>query len=116
MNKWNKTLELKDVWNNVEWTDENVHELGKIIATRLKRLYKDYEDYDKYGGVLEDLILAFEDSLTIERADEINSDNEQWCLENGQEFVPITPLEDFNNVMAELYDWADGERLWINKY
>lgn len=108
MNKGNKTLQLKDVWKNGEWYDENVHELGKIIAKRLKLLYKDYEDYDKYGYQLEELIESFEDVLTIERADSIN--------ENDEEFTPVSPLEDFNNVMAELYDWADGERLWINKY
>lgn len=106
MIKWNKTLDLSCVWDNDGdgWTDENVHMLGKVIAKRLKRLYKDYQDYDKYGYQLEELIDAFEDVLTIERADSINE---------GEKL--FSPLGDFNNVMEELYDWAYGERLWINK-
>ena len=116
MNKWNKTLELKDVWNNGEWTDENVHELGNIIAKELKHLYEDYGDYDQYGYQLEEMIEAFEDILTVERADVINAHEAQWCLLNDKKFIPVSPLEDFNNVIAELYDWVDGERLWINKY
>lgn len=118
MNKWNKTLDLSCVWDNDGdgWTDENVHMLGKIIAKRLKRLYKDYQDYDKYGYQLEELIEALEDVLTIERANSVNAEEKLWCLNNDKDFTPFTPLEDFNSVMAELYDWADGERLWINKY
>lgn len=113
MRKWKHELNLKDVWNDGEWTDENVHELGRIIAQRMKRLSKHFEETYEWEEILESMDCI----CTVELADELNEDNEQWHYDNNQtgEFHPIDPLEEFNGWMAALYDFADSEDIWINK-
>ena len=116
MNKWKYTLDLSVVWDNDGdgWDDSNIHMLGKIIAKRLKRLFPDYKDTEKRGFVLEEIIDEMENGIcTLERAAAINKDNRTYCEEQDLYWHEVIPLDDFNNVMAELYGWADRERLWV---
>ncbi|AGH32137.1 hypothetical protein VPHG_00070 [Vibrio phage 11895-B1] len=118
MTKWNKTIDLSLRWNE-EWNNTNIHLLGKYVAKQIKRVIKDYEDYDKYGFELEELIDNFEEGIcTVERANNINKDNYEFHLNQlaeGKESVhyEIIPLEEFDSLMTELYDIADRNSWWV---
>jgi hypothetical protein len=102
MRKWLKTLDLTPVWQNGDVPESEVHLVGKYIGEQLRKLYPDYEDWDKLGFEFRDMIEAFDNILTLE---EYNSDVEGY---DG-----FTPYRDFNARMEELYDFADTERLWV---
>ena len=116
MNKWNHTLNLSDVWND-SWNDSNVHELGKGLAERLKLKFKAYED----DYTLLEIIEMFESICTEDEAKDINADNldfhHKQLAEGKDNFhFDIVPMEEFNEQMRSLYDWADSERVWIKKF
>ncbi|AUR89051.1 hypothetical protein NVP1121O_023 [Vibrio phage 1.121.O._10N.286.46.C4] len=115
--KWYKTINLSLKWAD-EWNNENVHELGKWVAEKVKSAIKDYEDYDKYGFELEEMIENFENICTLESAEEINKDNrahhEQRIAEGYESFhYDIVPLEEFDECTRTLYDLGDRYRWWI---
>jgi len=118
MSKWNKTIDLSLRWKE-DWTNENIHEFGKWVAEKLKKSVPDYEDCEKYGFDLEEIIDNFESGIcTLEAAMEINKDTYDYHLQQlseGKESVhyEIIPLEEFNEYMNALYDFADRERWWI---
>jgi len=103
MNNWKNKLNLSDIWQNGDVLESEVHLVGKEIANRLRKLYPDYTNYDKYTFYLEEVIDSFDNLLSLE---EYNSDD-SWK-------DAYTPYDDFNARMSDLYDWADEDkRLWI---
>lgn len=98
MAKWNETLNLSDVWDSEKWTDRNVQELGKIVAERIRKLKSfDTEDWI----FISDCVERFEDIYPYE----------EFVADDGE--LPYTPIEDFDEAMRELYDWADFKRVWV---
>lgn len=119
MKRWKKTLDLSAKWGD-NWNNTNIHEMGMWVAKQIKLTIKDYTDYDKYGFELEDIISGFEDICTLERAILINKDNYQYHLdklEKGEKdtFYEIVPLEEFDNLMSDLYDFCDRESIWVER-
>lgn len=96
--KWDKTLDLKDIWDR-NIPESEMPELGKIIAKRLRLMYNEKflrENYD-----LEEIILNLESILSPEE------------IATGEYCIPST-TDDFNEQFRQLYDWADyDKRLWI---
>lgn len=86
--------------------DSNVHELGKSIAKRIKKLLPDYEDADKWGFQLLEIIESLESICTLQEANEIKEDNKKWAIENGEEYFEIVPLEEFDNWWNEFYNFC----------
>lgn len=103
MNKWKQTLQLSDVWQSGDVPESEVHNVGKIIAKRMRKLYPDYADYDKYGYEFEEMIDRFDSIITL---DEYQKDPEDYNF--------FGPDDEFNDVMECLYDWADANKLWID--
>ena len=105
MTKWLKTLDLTSVWQCGNVPEAEVHEVGKYIAKELRRLYPDYDDVDKWGFELSNLIDDFDNILTLEEyeSDVIGFDG-------------FTPYADFNERMSQLYDFADMHKLWVKTY
>lgn len=103
MNNWKKKLNLSDIWQNGDVPESEVHLVGKEIANRLKKLYPDYLDNIKFVGTgIDDIILGFENLLSLEEYDE------------DRDYYEVTPYADFNARMSDLYDWADEDKhLWI---
>lgn len=102
MNIWKKKLDISDLWKNGEIPHSELPTTGKIIASRLKRMYPDWDDIDVWGFELRDIIEGFDNLLSVE---EWEKDPSDYCL---------TPVEDFDARMAELYDFGDvGKRLWV---
>lgn len=107
--RWDKTLDLTDIWNNGDVSEADMPALGKEIAKRLRSMYsaKFFTDdevsehiYSLYYSLSEivdefDCILTEEDIATGEYS-----------------FDSVT--EHFNCWMENLYNWADeGKRLCI---
>lgn len=120
MNKrWKKYIDISLRWNE-SWTDENIHEMGKFVAKQIKSTIKDYDNYDKYGFELEEIIDGFENICTQEEAHWINKDNYNFYLKElaeGKEsfHFEIIPMDEFNAHMNTLYDIADREGWWIER-
>jgi len=83
MAQWQRKLKLKDVWNDVDDGKMTVQELAGIVANRLEKL-KDFGDED----------VDFEKQDIVDEFKGLSED-------------PGADLNDFNNVMCSLYDWAD---------
>ncbi|AUR91465.1 hypothetical protein NVP1161O_023 [Vibrio phage 1.161.O._10N.261.48.C5] len=113
-NKWEKTLYVADLWSQ-EWDQENIHELGKTITQRIRKLIPDYENADKYGYQLSEVIEALDNICTKEEAEEINQDNLHYAEINGEEYFEINPVEEFDNWWGSFYDFADSERIWVER-
>ena len=116
---WNKTIDLSLRWRE-DWTDENVHEMGKWTSEQIKKVIKDWNDYDKYGFELQELLEHFENICTKQEATEINTDNYNFYLKElseGKEsfHFDIVPMEEYDECMRTLYDMADRERWWIER-
>ena len=113
-NKWKKTLYVADLWSQ-DWNNENIHKLGKTIAQRICKLIPDYENADKYGYQLLEIIESLEAICTKEEAEEINKDNLHYAEINGEEYFEINPMEEFDNWWDSFYDFADSERIWVER-
>ena len=74
---WKYRLELSDLWKAKKEGKLTIEELAKQVAQRIRRL----PCYEKYEEELLDIVLGFE-----------------HCVNN---------LDDFDNVLEQLYDWAD---------
>lgn len=98
--RWDKTLDLSDVWDNGNVPDEEIPNLGKEIAKRLRCMYSAKafsEDYE-----LVEIVESFDNIITVEEALSDNDCSIEWIT------------EEFNLAMENLYDWADyNKRLCI---
>jgi hypothetical protein len=110
MNKWKHTIDLSRVWlreDNTKYDNEDVHKLGKYISEVLNTFIKSKGYEEDYK--IEEIVEYFYSVFTEEQADEINEDNEN----NGEDWWEIVPLEEFDESMRCLYDWADSENIWV---
>lgn len=127
MKKWEKTFDIQDIWwkhNGVcgpeDWTDKTVHELGKEIARRLRKKFPlaTSEDSDTSDWEIIEILTEFDSISTYpdwvkdvaEAEAEYDADSESVAIAKAW-----TPLREFNETMASFYDWADENRVWINK-
>ena len=83
MSKWQRKLDISDVWDKSNNGEIPVYELCHAIAERLKAL-----------KALDDENLEEE---KVEIIEAFNSLFEEECDD----------FDEFNDVMRELYDWAD---------
>ena len=123
MANWKNTLDLRDIWDKrngecgrEDWTDKTVHELAKEIARRLKFKFPNKASYYSVqcDAELIDIIGYFRDIPTY--LEWIASIAE--CEAEGHDADPIrhyTPMREFNDIMKDLYEWCDENRVWINK-
>lgn len=99
--RWKEKLDLSDVWESQTWTNENVQQLGVIVAKRIKKLKAyDEDDWIFYCDCVE----RFENIYPYQ----------EYIEDIGSGF-DLTPTEDFDVAMMSLYDWADDNRVWVNK-
>lgn len=111
MRNWKYTLNLKDFWQGktdhesgkiVEWDNDSVHELGKIVAKRLENhILKHFKD----DWTLDDIINGISSVNTTEEWLKLCEDDPDW--QNNE------PLKEFNQWFEELYDWADSNDVWV---
>lgn len=122
MAEWKYELDLRDVWDKrngecgaEDWTDKTVHELAKEVARRLERKFPFITSCDDdIDTDLCDLIGYFRDVPTYPEWKAAIAE----CDAEGHDADPIryyTPLREFNDLMKELYDWADDNRMWIKR-
>jgi len=115
MNKWKHTLDLSGFYKTQEWDDSNAHECGMMVSQALRFLI---DKHFKGDYTIDEICGQFDSICTEKQADEINDDNWEFHirqLDNNMEsyYFPIEPLEEFDECMRGLYDWADGERVWV---
>lgn len=89
MGRWRKTIKLKDLLSEDD-SPENVRRVAAKVTARLKR----EPEYDPFGDDV------FSD--VVERMNDIAKSDMAGC-----------GCDRFNDVLADLYDWADAERVWI---
>lgn len=90
MPEWKQTLDFSPWYHDEEIS---IPEKGKLVAKTICRVIKDYE----------------EDYTLSEIIDMLN-----YC--NGVPEEGYTEVQDFADRMADLYDWADSNRVWIVTY
>jgi hypothetical protein len=115
-NKWKYEIDLSGFWGK-DWDNSNAHEIGKLVAGRIRALINKYEVFLS-DWELEEIMHYLEGSVcTIEEAEILNQDNAEYCDAHNQqdEYWEIIPIEEFDGLMAGLYDWADTNRVWIKK-
>lgn len=93
--RWDKTLDLSDVWNNGDVPESEMCTLGKEIAKRIRCMYsaKFVMDNPELGEIIE----MFEGICTVE-----DIESGEYCFDS------VT--EDFNARMYDLYEWADSDK------
>lgn len=92
--RWRKTIHLKDLLDS-DGSPANVRRVAGEITKRLKA----QREYDPF---------CFDDfSVLVEEFNEIAKSTPDDYDEG------LSILEHFNSCMAQLYDWADVERVWI---
>lgn len=96
MSKWEKELDLHDVWN-ADMPEKDIPSLGKVIAERLKMLFPTWGEDEELRYIVEEM----DDIITIEQGS-----MGDHCF--------ASPTEHFDSVMRRLYDFADKNKLWIS--
>lgn len=100
MFEWKEVLRLGDVWEPSRWNNDNIHELGAIIARRIKKLKAyDEEDWQFNGDCVERFANIQKETIYL----------------GDDENTPFTPIEDFDEAMYWLYEWADENRVWVQR-
>ncbi len=89
MPKWNNTIDVSSFYHNDELT---IPEKGVLISSAIQRAVKDYEDTDKYGFEILDVVEQFKEITGYE---------------------DVTEEEEFNEIMSGFYDFCDCFRIWV---
>lgn len=122
LGKWKYTVDISHWWKGKptenggleEWSDYNVHELGKYVADKLKTQFPKQvsPDSEVFDPDLDDVVyyLSTVDEYNAWRTAILN-------LPQGSDMRFIEeeypPLDQFNSAMGCLYDWADKNMVWI---
>lgn len=104
MNKWKLIIDLSGFYRTQDWTNDNIHECGKLVANAIVKAIPDYADFDKYGYDLSELVDRFKDGIFT---------NEEYLKAKQEDNFDVPPLEEFDYLMTELYDMADTEKWWV---
>ena len=84
MGRWKRTLKINDIWAASARGEITVEGLGAQIAKRLRRVW-------------------VVDELDLDIRDEVACRFES--IEGG--------TEEFDEIMSDLYDWADENDVWV---
>ena len=115
MKLWEYKLDLSAKWKN-DWGDSNINLLGVFVSEKLKKLSKTnlllMNDEE-----LTELIYLFSQVCTMEEAESRNKEEWTYLVSVGKEFDynDLIPTEEFDEYMETLYNWADINRVWIEK-
>lgn len=93
MNKWKQSINIKQHLNEGE-TLEQIIQAAKGVYSELKHLKVDQDDY-----AFDDIEMQFEDMAGL---------SPETCEEDSEDL-----REEFNYQLHALYDWADGNRVWL---
>ena len=88
MTNWQYTLDIKDIWEKTKDDPEHISELCSQIADRLNIINMSVEFH------------CIDRSMWVE---------DFRYMGNEQDI----DQEEFNNLWAEFYDWADTIKLWV---
>ncbi|EKC7897292.1 hypothetical protein FA341_15315 [Pseudomonas aeruginosa] len=99
---WDRTIDIKAILHEDQSNISNEHaaqvanRIGALIRSRVPA---DWLDWDS---------AALDEDLThiVEGMEALKPDSY-----DGEENV--TPLDDLNSMLDQLYDWADGKRVWL---
>ena len=100
LKRWDKTLDLTDVWNHGDVSEADMPALGKEIAKRLRCMYSAkffMDDAEVHHYSLYEIVDEFDSILTEEEID-----SGKYCFES------VT--DHFNCCMENLYNWADEDK------
>lgn len=95
---WDHTIRIKDLLDDDNLNAEQIEARGKQVADRIRAgtPKKWREMGDDFDFELDEMLAAF-DSIKLIEEDETEEDL----------------LTEFNGWLDQLYDWADGRRVWI---
>ena len=88
MANWKYKLNISNIWNNESLP---IEDKGKMIASEIRKVFpNDWLDFESesYDQDLDAIVFA---------------------LENITGYDGVLPVDEFNNEMEALYDWADQE-------
>lgn len=86
MTKWKHTLRIGDIWESLDSKTMPIKDGAKAISKRL-------------------LLLRIRDEIA-------RDDQEMLC----DELASIDDVEEFDAVLSNIYDWADDNRVWIDRF
>ncbi|HBO7965298.1 TPA: hypothetical protein L5C46_003765 [Pseudomonas aeruginosa] len=99
---WDRTIDIKKILCEDQSNTSNEHSaqvanrIGALIRNNVPAAWLDWES----SYLDEDLAHVVEGMETL-RPDSYEAETD------------FTPLEDLNNMLEQLYDWADGKRVWL---
>lgn len=99
---WDRKIDIKAILREDQSNTSNEHSaqvanrIGALIRSRVPADWLDWDSTD----LDEDL------AHIVEGMEALKPDS----YEGEEDF---TPLEDLNSMLDQLYDWADGKRVWL---
>lgn len=102
--KWRYTIKIRDLLSN-DSDQEGAHEVGKAMAERIKDFCKLNRIDPLADCQLDDIIDRFEMVSTLETWHHLCREDETW--------VDYPPIVEFNETLAEFYDWCDANKVWV---
>lgn len=96
---WDRTIRIKDLLSD-DASEESAARIAREIAARLKRQLP--AAWVETGEEVDVALMEVIDGMASLTADSYADDDS------------YSAVEDLNNMLAELYDWADRCRVWVS--
>lgn len=99
---WDRKIDIKAILHEDQSNTSNEHvaqvanRIGALIRSRVPADWLDWESTEQD----EDLINVVEGMEAL-KPDSFDGEKD------------FTPLDDLNSMLDQLYDWADGKRVWL---
>ncbi|HGN1515720.1 MULTISPECIES: hypothetical protein [Pseudomonas] len=99
---WDRKIDIKAILHEDQSNTSNEHvaqvanRIGALIRSRVPADWLDWESTE----LDEDLINVVEGMEALK----------PYSFDGEKDF---TPLDDLNSMLDQLYDWADGKRVWL---
>lgn len=100
---WDRTINIKPILYRDQGNETPEHaasvanEIGALIRTSVPAGWLDWDSDD-----CDETLLEIVEGMECLRPDSYANESDGY-----------TPLEDLNNMLAGLYDWADDKRVWL---
>ena len=99
--RWKYTLNFRLFWNNDEMM---IEEKGKRVCKEIYRVFPQSNlDSEMYGK--DHPHISFSDILELEDMAE--------GFNNITGYGDVSPIEEFDNWLESLYNWADSNDVWV---
>ena len=99
---WDRTINIKTILDedrdntSDDHCAQNANRIGALVRSSVPKSWLDWGSLD-----MDEELLNIVEGLEALRPDSYSDD------------LDFSPLEDLNNMLGQLYDWADSKRIWL---